>query len=50
MVHQEYETKHTDAVPVGISSAATGSNVISQIILAEGTVLCYANWSQRAEL
>lgn len=38
--------------PVGISSAAIGYNVISQIILAEQAYCAvrYINWSPRAEL
>lgn len=38
--------------PVGISSAAIGNNVISQIILAEETYCAvrYTNWSPRVEL
>lgn len=38
--------------PVGISSAAVGSSMISQIMLSEGAycAVCYTNWSPRAEL
>jgi len=49
MIHQEYETKHNDEVPVGNLSPSIGS-LISQIILAEEAnfVVCYSNWSPKA--